>query len=853
MAAQGPPVIAAGLEEAEAALRLDRYGHNDLALASHRGAIAIVLGVLREPMFLLLVAGSAIYLALGDTGEALALLVSVAVVVGMTAYQERKTERALEALRELSSPRALVVRSGRRRRIAGRDLVPGDLVLLAEGDRVPADGMVLECQALSTDESLLTGESLPVAKVAGALQAQEVPPAGGDGLPFVYSGTLVISGHAAVRIVATGAGSHIGRIGATLRTLEVQDMPLQIQTRQAVKGFAFAGVALCILVVALHGWSRGGWLEGLLAGITLAMAVLPEEFPVVLTVFLALGAWRISREKVLTRRMPAIETLGSATILCVDKTGTLTENRMAVAELAADGHRYEAGQLAPATPLRAIVRSAALACERDTADPMDRAIVAFASEQDPESIRIRERWQLAKEYDLAADLLAVTHCWRDPDGGDVVVASKGAPEAIAGLCRVDAQTHASILDQTAAMAARGRRVLGVARAAWKKEDFPDRPSGFDFEFVGLVGLADPVRPAVADALRECGCAGIRVVMITGDYPGTARAVADQIGLRSPGGVLSGADLARMGAVELQARAAEVNIFARVLPEQKLALVNALKANGEIVAMTGDGVNDAPALKAAHIGIAMGGRGTDVAREAASLVLLEDDFGSIVDAVRLGRRIYDNIRHAMAYLIAVHVPTAGMALVPLLMGWPLVFAPVHIVFLEFVIDPACSFAFEAEPAHPAIMKRAPRDPRQALFSPRLLLDALLQGGVVLAGVVLLYFAALESGLEVALARAMVFAALVLGNTALILANRSRSRGPLQTLRMRNAALWLVIGGAFTGLAAALYVPTLQALFGFDPPGWRHLAWSCLPALAVLALTPLGRRTPRPASPAESASI
>ena len=533
---------------------------------------------------------------------------------------------------------------------------------------------------------------------------------GDEAQPFVFSGALVVQGYGKVRILATGALTQIGRIGKALEMLEVQHPPLQIQIARFVRVFAAIGLLLCLGVVVLYGLLRGDWLAGLLAGITLAMAVLPEEFPLVLTVFLALGAWRISQQRVLTRRMPAIETLGSATVLCVDKTGTLTENRMAVVELVVPGGHHDATRGELPASVRTVVHYAALACERNAFDPMERAIVGYALEHDTETISMREQWRLVKEYDLTRELLAVTHCWQSAQGAEMVVAAKGAPEAIATLCQAGMALNADILAQTAQMAARGRRVLGVARARFDGTEFPERPQRFAFEFVGLIALADPVRPTAAAAVKECGDAGIRVVMITGDYPGTAQSIAGQIGLLSPGGVLTGAQLEDLSAAQLRIHAAKVNIFARMVPEQKLVLVEALKANGEIVAMTGDGVNDAPALKAAHIGVAMGGRGTDVAREAASLVLLDDDFKSIVDAVRLGRRIYDNIRHAMSYLIAVHVPTAGMALLPLLFGWPMVLAPVHIVFLEFVIDPACSIAFEAEPAHPSTMRRPPRNPK-----------------------------------------------------------------------------------------------------------------------------------------------
>ena len=805
----------AGLTDLEAVRRLEEDGPNQLPSAAERPLWRIAAEIAGEPMFLLLVVGGAIYVALGDLYEALILLASVVVVMGITVYQERKTEHALEALRDLSSPRALVIRDGQRRRIPGRDVVRGDLLVLGDGDRIAADGVLVQCNRFATDESLLTGESLPAPKRASAEEIEEMAEPGGDDSPFVYSGSLVVEGQGIARVLATGARTQVGKIGTALQKLEIESSPLQRQTARMVRVFAALGLALCLLVVVLYATMRGGWLEGLLAGITLAMAMLPEEFPVVLTVFLALGAWRISQQRVLTRRVPAIETLGSATVLCVDKTGTLTENRMAVAELTPEAPELETS----------LLRTAALACELHPSDPMERAILDLAAARDGETKRVREHWRLVREYDLRADLLAVTHCWQAAEGGETVIAAKGAPEAIARLCRADRATQERILEQAAALAACGRRVLGVARARPPGPKLPEDPTGFAFSYLGSIALADPVRANVPAALAQCRTAGIRVVMVTGDHPGTAQAIARQIGLESPGGVVAGRELAAMNAAELRACARQVSVYARVVPEQKLLLVTALKDAGEVVAMTGDGVNDAPALKAAHIGIAMGGRGTDVAREAASLVLLDDDFESIVETIRLGRRIFDNIRNAMCYLLAVHVPTAGMALLPLLCGWPLVFFPVHIVFLEFIIDPACSIAFEAEPAARDVMKRPPRDPREPLLGAWRIALSLLQGLAVFAAVAFAYRMALGAYAE-AEARAVAFAALVFGNTGLILSNRSQRRSFVATLLEPNRALWWVIAGAVGGLLLALYLPPLREVFRFAPLDARLVGLAAL---------------------------
>ncbi|HET6371636.1 MAG TPA: HAD-IC family P-type ATPase, partial [Nitrospiria bacterium] len=772
-----------GLTEEEADRRLREEGYNELPTARPRALLAIALDVVKEPMLFLLVASGAIYLAVGDLSEGSMLLGFVFVVLGITFYQERKTERALEALRDLTSPRALVVREGeqRRRRIAGREVVRGDLLILSEGDRVPADAVLLSCDHFSADESLLTGESAPVRKISGN-ESTEIERPGGNDLPFVYAGTLVVGGLGIARVRATGERTEIGRIGRALREIAPEGTHLQRETGRLVRLLAGLGLLLAAAVVVVYGLTRDDWLNGFLAGITLAMAILPEEFPVILTVFLALGAWRMSQKQVLTRRVPTIETLGAATVLCVDKTGTLTLNRMSVGRLFAGETILDVAP-EPFSPSESeslpdafheLVEFAILAGQRDPLDPIERALKRLGDRTLSQTEHLHDDWVLVREYPLSSGLLAMSHVWRLPGGGDDVVAAKGAPEAIASLCRFDPSRFEALSRRIDAMAEGGMRILGVARARFKRDGHPSNQRDFDFTFLGLIGLADPVRPAVPAALKECYGAGIRTVMITGDYPATARGIARQIGLASSDEVITGPELARMDESELRRRIKTVNLFARVMPEQKLRLVEALKASGEIVAMTGDGVNDAPALKSSHIGIAMGERGTDVAREASDLVLLDDDFSSIVRAVRMGRRIFGNLRKAMAYIIAVHVPIAGMSLIPVLFKWPLVLMPVHIAFLQFIIDPACSIAFEAEPEEDDVMARPPRDPKEPLFGRRLLGISLLQGISVLVITLAVFLIALSRGQGEVEARALTFTTLIVANLGLIFTNRSWSR-------------------------------------------------------------------------------
>jgi Ca2+-transporting ATPase len=808
--------IAKGLSEAEAAERLKDVGYNELPSAKPRSVFAIAFEVAKEPMFLLLVAGGLVYLLLGDLQEALMLMSFVLVIMGITFYQERKTERALESLRDLSSPRALVIRDGEEKRIAGRDVVPGDLIVLAEGDRVPADAVLLSCINLSADESLLTGESVSVRKVCSESMEKlsVISRPGGDDLPFVYSGSLIVQGQGVAVTRATGINTEIGKIGRALQKVESEETALQKETNLLVRNLVILGLSLCLLVVIAYGMTRDNWLQGFLAGITMAMAVLPEEFPVVLTIFLALGAWRISQSNVLTRRVPAVETLGSATVLCVDKTGTLTMNRMKVKKIFAGGEFFELDNGRDRLPeaIHEVIEFSILASQIDPFDPMEKAFKKLGEDYLAKTEHIHMDWELLKEYPLSKKLLAMSRVWRSPSGTDYVIASKGAPEAIAELCHFDLDRQKELSRAVQTLAQEGMRVLGVATASFQEINLPDEQHDFEFEFLGLIGMVDPVRPGVPEAVKECYSAGIRVVMITGDYPGTAQAIARQIGLHTDR-IITGPELEILNDQELKDQVRTVCIFSRVMPEQKLRLVQALKANEEIVARTGDGVNDAPALKAANIGIAMGNRGTDVAREASSLVLLDDDFSSIVKAVRLGRRIFDNIKKAMAYILAIHVPIAGMSLIPVLLEWPLIFFPIQVVFLELIIDPACSIAFEAEPEEADVMNRSPRDPNGPLFNRRTLGLSFLQGISVLIIVLAVFAVSLYRGQSEAEARTLTYVTIIIANLGLILTNRSWSRTILETVSTPNPALWWVIGGALAFLALIIYVPFIRELFGF----------------------------------------
>ena len=820
MAPEPGAAVAEGLSAAEAARRLAAEGPNELPTAKPRNLLQQAWAVIRQPMLLLLLGAGTVNFLLAEPLDGVLLMSFVVVVIGISIYQERKTENALAALRDLSSPRALVLRDGEQVRIAGRDVVRGDVALLAEGDRVPADAVLLEARNFSADESALTGESVPVRKAPGAAgtadEAMGRP--GGDATPWIFSGTLVVKGHGLARVRAVGAGTELGRIGTALRSIEEEPTPLQREIDRLVRYLAVFGLAAAAVVVTVYGLTRGNWLEGLLAGIATAMAMLPEEFPVVLTVFLALGAWRMSQKHVLTRRSPVIEALGSATVICVDKTGTLTLNSMTVRQLVvgARSHTLDDGPLPEA--FHTIAEFGVLASPVDPFDPMDKAFKAVGARYLNGSGHLHADWELIREYPLSEALLALSHVWRAPDGSHYVVAAKGAPEAIATLCRLDPDRRAALMADVERATASGQRVLAVARAAFDRAgQLPSRQLDFDFEYLGLVGLHDPLRPGAADAVAACARAGVRTVMITGDYPGTAQAIAREIGLDHGAGVITGPELEAMTDAELARRIRSVSVFARMVPEQKLRLIRALKANGDVVGMTGDGVNDAPALRAADIGIAMGARGTDVARESADLVITDDDFSSIAGGIRQGRGIFDNLRKALAYTIAVHVPIVGMSLLPVFVSeWPLVLLPVQIAFLELIIDPACSVVFEAEEIDPAIMDQPPREAGQGIFGRRVLAIAACQGLSVLAAVVGVYLWNLGAGQPDDVIRSVSFATLVIGNLALILVNRSWRLPVWRTFReRRNRTLKWVVGGAALLLVVLLSVPALRGAFDLGP--------------------------------------
>ncbi len=822
-----------GLTSMEVAERLARFGPNRIEQARSRTLRQILAGTLREPMFLLLIGAALLYLVLGDVGEGAFLVAGATATVGLVVFQEARSERALAALRRLAEPFARVIRDGVERQVPASELVPGDVFLAAEGERLPADAVLIAGDALTVDESVLTGESVAVSKRPQAdttgVDLDAAP--GGDDTPLLFGGTMVVRGQGVAWVARTGATTRFGKIGASLASIVVEPTLLQRSTGRLVARFGVFSLLACVLVVLAYGLMRRDWTGGGLAGITLGISLIPEEFPMVLAIFLSLGAWRLAQHKVLVRRPAVIETLGAATLLCVDKTGTLTQNRMSVAALWREGRTWSPGDPAPREGLGRLLDVAALGSAVRPIDPMDRAVREAAEAQGARSSSAAP----LRSYPLRPERLAFIQVWPGEAGG-VLLAAKGSPEAVSRLCRLGEAADGAMHADVAALAQRGLRVLGVASARTATDEVDD-PGDITFTFEGLVAFQDPVRDDVPVAIAEARHAGVKVAMITGDYPATALEIARSAGIDTSGGVLAGDEIATLDPDALRRRAAPVRVFARVTPEQKLALVEAFKANGEVVAMTGDGVNDAPALEAAHIGIAMGRHGTDVAREASDIVLLDDRFASIVGGVRLGRRIFSNLRKALTYVMAVHVPIAGLALLPILFGLPPILFPAHVVVLELVIDPVCSIVFEGEPSELTAMDRPPRRRDETPFGAWQVAFGSLEGLLVLALSFAFYTEALALGLAAPAARAASFITLVIANLALAIAS-SAERG-VTVLDRRHIVFWGIAAAATTLLAIAVYSPLGDSLFKFSPLPLPIAAFAVAIGVAVGAVSWIGR--------------
>jgi len=812
---------APGLTTEEAGRRLARDGPNQVVPRDPRERWRRLLGPLADPMVALLLVAAPTYLLIGETTDAVVALVAVVPIAAVGWLLEARAERTLDALRELTAPSATVWRDGREQTVSVEDLVAGDVVRMHEGDVVPADAELLELTQLQVDESALTGESLPVAK--------SVPDA-------VWAGTTVLAGRADAEVTATGGRTRYGRIGTLVAEAGRRQTPLQRALGRLVRGLAVLAAVFCAAVVGAELLHGAGWGEAVIAGVSLAIAAIPEEFAMVYGLYLALGAWRLAREGALVRRLPGVETLGSTTVICVDKTGTLTQGSLAV------------GATVPFPPSEdgggrvALLEAAVLACEPDPFDPLDLAIVAEARRQGVD-VDALHGGTLVTDWPFDPKDRYVTHLWQRTDGTHRVTA-KGALEGLLRRVPVDGRGRRQLEEANQALADRGMRVIAVAGAETTGPTTERRTDEAGLAVLGLIAFTDPIRPGVDQALAECRAAGIRVVMITGDHPGTAHAVAEGLGLPHQGAagdlIATGADLDGADPEGLVKLVAEANVFARTRPEQKHLLVEALRAQGEVVAMTGDGINDAPALRAADIGVAMGRRGTEVARQASTMVLLDDSFATIVAAVRDGRRIYDNLSRAFAYLIAFHPPLLLGALVVPLLGEPLLLLPVHLVLLELVLHPIVSLVFQADPPEADVMARPPRAVSdglgvQALWHPYAV-------GLLLAGAFVTVYLVLLQHWPEDEARGAALAMLLLSQPLLILVARSPAaplwRTPLRPTRELVGSVLAVL----VVTVAAIHLPPLASLLAVAPfplAAWPALA--VVAAVTTLALEPLkGRR-------------
>lgn len=804
-----------GLSNIEAIDRLKRYGYNELPSSKPKSLTKIVLEVIKEPMFLLLLSAGAVYIGLGDYSEGIVLLSWVLIIIYITYFQHRKTERSLDVLKQLSAPRALVIRDGMEQRIAGREVVPGDLLILHEGDRIPADATLVENNNVLIDESLLTGESVPVRKDINSAENR------------IFSGSLVVNGSCLALVDVTGKHTAFGKIGISLSSIKRGATRLQSEMKVLIRNLFIAGILISTLVVGAFYLSRGDFLQSLLNGLAASMALLPEEFPVVLTIFLALGAWRLSKKNVLTRDPSAIETLGSATVLCSDKTGTITQNKMSIALLWDGKDEFNSEELEKSPLCKEHLRTLYFASNERSIDPMEKAIA-----DKYQAINTPINMELIKEYTLSTGLFAMTRVLR-LDQSTVMAFCKGAPEAVLSICGMSKTDIDRELLKLEEFAGKGYRVLAFASGAVDEDELPNAQTGLTLSYNGMVCFEDPIRAEVPNSVLECNKAGIQVIMITGDYPLTARSIAHQIGLPNHDKVISGPDLDALSEEELQKEIIDTRVFARIVPEQKMRIVQALRANGHIVAMTGDGINDAPALKSADIGIAMGMKGTDVAREASSLVLLDDNFTSIVEAIRSGRRIYDNLEKAMSYIIAIHIPIIGLVLLPgFIPSLPILLMPLHIVFMELIIDPACSIAFESEQEEMGIMTRPPRPVNKKFFGWASMIKSMSKGFLLLAAVLAVFLITLHEGHSPDEVRAISFSTLIIGNLIMIIHSLSQTRDFISVLRENNKALVFITLIAICILTLILSIPFLQDLFSMQFPGYYHFSVALAAGLLLL---------------------
>ncbi|GFZ29496.1 ATPase [Clostridium zeae] len=791
--------IKEGLSNEEVMRYKQKYGLNELFKKENTTILKKILDVFKEPMLLLLLCTTIIYFMLGEFQEGIVMLIFVLFVCSITFFQQWKADRTMNALKNLVSPEIHVLRDAKKIKIKSSELVPNDIIYISQGERIPADCEVVEASNFYVDEAILTGESEPAYK-----QCKKKC----DGIDdywkeyMLYAGTLAISGTCTAIVKKIGASTEYGKIGKSIYEAREEDTPLQKKVGGLVKILAAIGAVLCIAVIFISYMSTQNFINSILSGITLAMAIIPEEFPVVLAVFLSMGAFRLAKKNVIMRKISAVETLGSTTVLCVDKTGTITENKMKVSKVFYDKKSHnDTNSLSKEFSMVSL-----LACQKDSTDPLEKAIIEVAKKN--MSVYELENLEICKKFDFNSNTKIMANVYIMDDR--YYISAKGSPESIIKLCKCNKETLEEIKLKVDFFATKGLRVIALADGT--SEKLFGKLDEYSLSFKGIYGLQDSPREGVQEAIKSCNTAGIRVVMITGDYYKTAVAIGENIGLKFSNISVTGEEIDRMTDVELMRVVKECNIFSRVIPEHKMRIVNALRYNGEIVAMTGDGVNDAPALKKADIGIAMGGRGTEVAKEAADMILLDDNFTTIVDSVRDGRRIFDNIRKAMIYIFIIHIPIITLALFSPIFELPQILLPMHIMLLELIIDPTCSIIFEIEPAESYIMNQPPRSTKEPLLTQEMVKKVLMQGTTMFLAAFLPFHYLVDNGVTVEFARSFSLTTLIVGNIILVLVNSSNTKSIIEVLMdNRNKSRILINIMTVLVLISIIYMPVLQSLF------------------------------------------
>ncbi len=791
-----------GLTDKEVLASRATYGINRIESKKENIVWVFIRDLVKEPMVILLLVAATIYFISGKTGDGIFMVVAIILVSLISLYQDVRSRNAIEKLRAYTQPNCKVIRNGETKEIRTEELVMGDSMMVEEGTAIPADGNIIHSNDFSVNESLLTGESFSVAKDATTE----------DNL--IYSGTTVVSGLAIATVTAIGNATQLGKIGISLETIEEEKTPLEIQINDFIKKMVIAGVAAFIIVWALNYFRSFDILDSLLKALTLAMSILPEEIPVAFTTFMALGAWRLMKMGVIVKQMKTVETLGGATMICIDKTGTITKNSMSLAKLYTPfSKKITTVDKTLQDDEKELLRIAMWASEPIPFDPMEIALHKAYEETTLKEERIH--YKIIHEYPLNGKPPMMTHIFENAKG-DRIIAAKGAPEAIISISKLTDEQTEDINKVVHSLSVDGYRILGVGEALFNGNEFPDTQQEFELTFKGLVAFYDPPKENINKVLNDFYTAGIAIKIITGDNAPTSMAIARQIGFKGYEKNLSGDELMKVEDSKLESEIADVNLFYRMYPDAKLKIIKTLKSENQIIAMTGDGVNDAPALKAAHIGIAMGKRGTEIAKQAASLVLVEDDLSKMVDAIAMGRRIYSNLKKAIQYIISIHIPIILTVFIPLALGWiyPNIFSPVHVIFLELIMGPTCSIIYENEPIEKNTMIQKPRPFTSTFFNWKELMTSIIQGLVITMGALFAYQYAVQHDYTETITRTMVFTVLITANIFLTLVNRSFYYSLINTLRYKNNLVYLIIIITIIISGLLLYITPLSEFFEFE---------------------------------------